>query len=351
MAFPGSLTHERRAGQPSAQWSGAFGASYVRVTLFPKILLPELSMGLRKLAVAGLFLCFAADDARPQDKTVAERLGYPADSKLLIVHADDLAVAHSVDTASLDALDKKAITSASIMVPCAWLTEVASYAKGHPDADLGLHLTLTSEWKADRWGPVESKDKVTSLLDPSGYLWPETLAAVRSLKAEEAEREIRAQIQLAIALGIHPAHLDSHMGVFFSKPELFAVYVKVAHEYNLPFLAVRFPGAPLELFSVLSGKDVILDSVVMADPTVRSDEWRDFYVNAIKNLKPGLTEMIVHLGHDDSELQAVTIDHPDFGSAWRQRDYDFVTSPEFQKAIQENHVILVKWKDLKKLVN
>jgi len=308
-------------------------------------------MGLRKLAVAGLFLCFAADDARPQDKTVAERLGYPADSKLLIVHADDLAVAHSVDTASLDALDKKAITSASIMVPCAWLTEVASYAKGHPDADLGLHLTLTSEWKADRWGPVESKDKVTSLLDPSGYLWPETLAAVRSLKAEEAEREIRAQIQLAIALGIHPTHLDSHMGVFFSKPELFAVYVKVAHEYNLPFLAVRFPGAPLELFSVLSGKDVILDSVVMADPTVRSDEWRDFYVNAIKNLKPGLTEMIVHLGHDDSELQAVTIDHPDFGSAWRQRDYDFVTSPEFQKAIQENHVILVKWKDLKKLVN
>ena len=308
-------------------------------------------MGLRKLAVAGLFLCFAADDARPQDKTVAERLGYPADSKLLIVHADDLAVAHSVDTASLDALDKKAITSASIMVPCAWLTEVASYAKGHPDADLGLHLTLTSEWKVDRWGPVESKDKVTSLLDPTGYLWADTVSAVRNLRPAEAEREIRAQIERAIALGIHPTHLDSHMGVLFSKPELFAVYVKVAHEYNLPFLAVRFPGAPLELFSVLSGKDVILDSVVMANPTVRSDEWGDFYVNAIKNLKPGFTEMIVHLGHDDSELQAVTIDHPDFGSAWRQRDYDFVTSPEFKKAIEENHVILVKWKDLKKLVN
>jgi predicted glycoside hydrolase/deacetylase ChbG (UPF0249 family) len=237
------------------------------------------------------------------------------------------------------------------MVPCAWLSEVASFAKNHADADLGLHLTLTSEWKADRWGPVESKDKVTTLLDPSGYLWPETLAAVRSLKPEEAEREIRAQIERAIALGIHPSHLDSHMGVLFSTPELFAVYVKVAHEYKLPFLAVRIPNAPAQLFSILSEKDVILDSVVMATPVVHANEWRDFYVNAVKNLKPGLTEMIVHLGHDDAELQAVTLDHPDFGSAWRQRDYDFVTSPEFKKALEENHVILVKWKDLKKLLN
>ncbi len=308
-------------------------------------------MHLRKYAVAASFLVFATSAAHAQNKTVAERLGYPADSKLLIVHADDLAVAHSVDTASFDALDKKAISSASIMVPCAWLTEVAFYAKNHPDADLGLHLTLTSEWKVDRWGPVESTDKVTSLLDPSGYLWPETLPAARNLKPEEAEREIRAQIDRAIALGIHPTHLDSHMGALFSTPELFAVYVKVAHEYKLPFLAVRLPTAPADLISILSEKDVILDSVVMANPAVRANEWREFYVNAVKNLKPGLTEMIVHLGHDDSELQAVTLDHPDFGSAWRQRDYDFVTSPEFKKALVENHVILVKWKDIKKLVN
>ena len=313
-----------------------------------------------RICAASFLLVFATGDARAQNKTVAERLGYPADSKLLIVHADDLAVAHSVDTASLDALSKNAVTSASIMVPCAWLTEVASYAKDHPDADLGLHLTLTSEWKVDRWGSVESKDKVTSLFDPSGYLWPETVSAARNMKPEEAEREIRAQIERAIALGIHPTHLDSHMGVLFSTPELFTVYVKVAHEYKLPFLAIRFPGAPAQLFSILSEKDVILDSVVIANTTVLPNElqdsylkngWQDFYLKAVKDLKPGLTEMIVHLGHDDAELRAVTLDHPDFGSAWRQRDYDFVTSQEFKKALEENHVILVKWKDLKKLVN
>ncbi len=301
--------------------------------------------------MAGLLLCFAAGAARAQNKSAAERLGYPADSKLLIVHADDLAVAHSVDIASFDALEKNAVTSASIMVPCAWLTEVASYAKEHPDADLGLHLTLTSEWKTYRWGPVSSSDKVASLFDPSGYLWPETPAATLSLKTAEAEREIRAQVERAITLGIHPTHLDSHMGVLFSKPELFAVYVKVAHEYNLPFLALRLPNLPAEFFSSLSVKDVILDAVVMANPSVHANEWRDFYINAVKNLKPGLSEMIVHLGHDDAELQAVTLDHPDFGSAWRQRDYDIVTSPEFKKALDENHIILVKWKDLKRLLN
>jgi predicted glycoside hydrolase/deacetylase ChbG (UPF0249 family) len=308
-------------------------------------------MRLREYVVAGLFLFFVTANARAQDQTVVERLGYPADSKLLIVHADDLAVAHSVDSASFDALNKNAVTSASIMVPCAWLTEVATYAKDHPDADLGLHLTLTSEWKVDRWGPVESKAKVASLFDSTGYLWPETLPATTNLKPEEAEREIRAQIERAIALGIHPTHLDSHMGVLFATPELFSVYVKVAHAYKLPFLAVRIPNAPAQLISILSEKDVILDSIVMANPAVHANEWRDFYVNAVRDLKPGLTEMIVHLGHDDAELQAVMVDHLDFGSAWRQRDYDFVTSPEFKKAIEENHVILVKWKDLKKLVN
>jgi len=287
---------------------------------------------------------------RAQTKTVAERLGYPPDSKLLIIHADDLAVAHSVDAASFDALDKNAVTSASVMVPCPWLNEVAAYAKEYPNADLGLHLTLTSEWKIYRWGPVEAKDKVPSLLDPTGYLWPETLPAVQRLKSEEAEREIRAQIERAMAAGIHPTHLDSHMGVLFSRPDLFAVLIKVAHEYHLPFLAPRIPGDPSKLLSQLSEKDFVVDSVVMANPTVQPGEWKEFYGTAIKNLKPGLTEMIVHLGHDDSELQAVTLDHPAFGSAWRQRDFDFVTSPEFRKLLEESHVVLVQWKDLQKLL-
>ena len=281
-----------------------------------------------------------------QTKTIAERLGYPPDSKLLIIHADDLAVAHSEDAASFDALDKHAASSASIIVPGPWLTEVAAYAKAHPDADLGLHLALTSEWKTYRWGAVASKDTVPSLLDPDGYLWPETGPALQHIKAEEAEREIRAQIEHAIALGIHPTHVDSHMGVLFSHPDLFAAYVKVAHEYKLPFLALRTP----EALRVLSDKDVVPDSIAIASPNVTVSGWKDFYVGIVKGLKPGLTELIVHLAHDDAEFQAISVDHPDYGAAWRQRDYDVITSADFKKSLEENHVILIQWRDLKKLL-
>ena len=287
--------------------------------------------------------------ATAQSKTVAERLGYPRDSKLLIIHADDLAVAHSEDAASFDALDRHAATSASIMVPCPWLSEVAAYAKAHPDADLGLHLTLTAEWKTYRWGSVESKDKVRSLLDPDGYFWPEVAPAIQHIKAEEAEREIRAQIDRAITAGIRPTHLDSHMGTLFARPDLMAVYVKVAHEYKLPFLAMLTPDVPPEVKAMFSDNDVLLDSVIIANPSVQPANWKTFYIDAIKNLKPGLTEIIVHLAHDDAESQAVMVEHPDYGAAWRQRDYEAITSPELKKALADNHIVLVRWSDLKKL--
>jgi predicted glycoside hydrolase/deacetylase ChbG (UPF0249 family) len=293
-------------------------------------------------------LLLVASTLPAQTKTVAERLGYPADAKLLILHADDLGVAHSVNAASFDALDKGAISSASIMMPTPWVTEVASYARAHPNADLGLHLTLTSEWLTYRWGSVESKDKVPSLLDSTGTFPSDVPPVVARAKPAEIERELRAQVERALALGIRPTHLDSHMGALFTTPEIIAAYVKVAHEYRLPFLAVKGNG-PFPPPMPLSPKDIPLDAIIIAGADVPRDQWKTFYLNAIAGIKPGITEMIVHLGRDDAELQAVTVDHEPYGSAWRQRDYDVVTSPEFRKALQDNKVTLVTWKDLGRL--
>ena len=296
-----------------------------------------------------VILLSTASSLPAQTRTVAERLGYPRDAKLLILHADDLGFAHSANAASFDALDKGVISSASIMVPTPWITEVAAYARAHPDADLGLHLTLTAEWETYRWGSVESKDKVPSLLDSDGTFPNEdSVVAVRAKQAE-IELELRAQIRRAMALGIRPTHLDSHMGSLFTTPALLAVYVKIAHEYHLPFLALRnnpFGGPPMPL----EPNDIPLDALVQAFEDGPADKWKAFYLNAIANLKPGLTEIIVHLGHDDAELQAVTVNHAPWGSAWRQRDYNVVNSPEFKKALQDNKVILIKWRDLQKLV-
>src|SRR5205823_2875731 len=154
------------------------------------------------LVRSSLVSLLLASTLSAQTRTVAERLGYPKDAKLLILHADDLGAAHSIDAASFDALDKGVISSASIMMPTPWVTEVAAYAKAHPNADLGLHLTLTSEWETYRWGTVESRDKVPSLLDPDGTLPNGDGPVATRAKPAEIELELRAQVERAVAPGI-----------------------------------------------------------------------------------------------------------------------------------------------------
>src|SRR5437016_1230614 len=182
-----------------------------------------------------LFFCLACAllDARGQDagKTLAERLGFPRDAKLLIVHADDVGVTHSVNAATIKALDTGAVNSASIMVPCPWFPEIADYAKSHPAFDFGLHLTLTSERVYYRWGPVASKDKVPSLVDENGYFHQDWKPTTR-INLKEVDRELRAQIDRAYAMGLRPTHLDSHQYRLFDNGKgLFKVVVHIAHKY------------------------------------------------------------------------------------------------------------------------
>jgi predicted glycoside hydrolase/deacetylase ChbG (UPF0249 family) len=298
----------------------------------------------RFLGVA-LLSSLALTPALAQTKNGAEQLGYPANAKLLIIHADDLAVSHSQDRASFAALDQHAASSASIMVPCPWLTEVAEYAKAHPDADLGLHLTLTSEWKNYRWGPVASRNVVPGLLGPDGNLWPEVPPVTKNAKPAEVEAEIRAQIERAMKVGIRPTHVDSHMGTLFT-PEFFAVYVKVARAYGLPFLAMRADNAPAAMLALVKDTDILPNAIVMATD-VKPENWSAYYAGVIRSLKPGLTELIVHLAYDDAEMQAVTEDHPAYGSAWRQRDFNVITSPEFRQLLKDDQVTLIGWNEIK----
>ncbi|HXQ73293.1 MAG TPA: ChbG/HpnK family deacetylase, partial [Pyrinomonadaceae bacterium] len=165
---------------------------------------------LRKISTL-LLLLMVVTVVKAQERTLAERLGYPADAKLLIVHADDLGMSHSVNIATLKAFETGLVNSGSIMVPCPWLSEIATYARAYPQADLGLHLTLTSEWTPFRWGPVTSKDRVASLLDKDGYFRLSESEAAKFADPKEVEMEIRAQIEKAKAMGIVPTHLDSHM--------------------------------------------------------------------------------------------------------------------------------------------
>ena len=297
-----------------------------------------------------VFLSAAAVHAQEQ-KTIAERLGYPRDAKLLIVHADDLGMAHSVNEATIKAFKTGLVNSGSIMVPCGWLSEIAAYARANPQADLGLHLTLTSEWTPLRWGPVSPRDRVSSLLDKDGYFNLTESDAAAKADPKQVEMEIVAQIEKARALGIQPTHLDSHMGTLYQNKELFQVFLRVARNQKLPVRVAKawFTRADF-LPETLTADDVYIDRVLDINPSVAANDWAKFYSDAIKNLEPGVTEIVIHLAHDDAEMQGATADHPNWGAAWRQRDFDFFTSDAFRKLLQENQIKLITWRELGKLI-
>jgi predicted glycoside hydrolase/deacetylase ChbG (UPF0249 family) len=285
--------------------------------------------------------------ARVFAQTLVERLGYPPGTKLLIVHADDLGETHAVNAAALKALQGGAINSASLMVPCPWFPEIADYAQSHPDADFGLHLTLTSERVYYRWGPVASADKVPSLVDQNGYFHHEWKEG-QHIDAKEVEIELRAQIERALAMGVRPTHLDSHQyRVIMNGKELFDAMLRVAHEYKLPVFVTRdwFADHPY-LQASLGPSDIVLDHTVTIEPEIPAEKWAEFYLTALKNLKPGVTEFVIHPGYDDEELRAATRERSTWGSAWRQRDYDFFTSDQFREILAQQKIKLITWREL-----
>ncbi len=288
-------------------------------------------------------------DARAQikGKSLAEKLGFAPDAKLLIVHADDVGVTHSVNAATITALDTGLVNSASIMVPCPWFPEIADYAKSHAHIDFGLHLTLTSERVYYRWGPVASKDMVPSLVDENGYFHQDWTAAKR-INPKEVDLELRAQIDRAYAMGVRPTHLDSHQyRLFENGKDLFEVLLRVAHQYNLPVFVARdwFADRPY-LESGLTAADIVLEHTVTIDPAVPPEKWADFYKTALKNLQPGVTEFVIHLAFADDEMKAATRERDTWGAAWRQRDFDFFTSPAFRQLLQEQDIKLITWREL-----
>lgn len=299
--------------------------------------------------VALALLCIAPVVAQPaptaKAPTLAQRLGYPANARLLIIHADDFGMMHTVDTAIEEAFEKHWITSASILVPCPWFPEVAQWAKTHPDADLGIHLALNADWTSYRWVPVSPQPKGSSLLDEDGYLPLLTEYVVKHAKMPDVETEVHAQIDKAAAAGIHISHLDTHMGTIVSSPELFGVYLAASRSYKLPVLLARDPRMAN---ARIDPNAIVLDGMLEILPGVPQSQWLEAYKKMLQPLGPGTYQLVVHLAHNDAEIQGATFDHPDWGAQWRQNDLDVVRSAEFQKFLKEQGFILISWRDLAK---
>lgn len=284
-----------------------------------------------------------------QDSNIAERLGYKKDSKLLIIHADDLGVAHSENSASLYALENSPVNSASIMVPCPWFPEIASYARKNKDMDFGLHLTLNSEWENYKWGPVSARESVKSLVNHKGYFFSSVDSLIASAKVDQVEIELRSQIKKALSEGINVTHLDTHMGSAASTPEIGAVYIRLGNEFKVPVLLdKRVFSEPMKLVKDLINENtVVVDEIHMAYPNSIKEGMASYYEKLLQNLSPGLNCLLIHTAYDDEEMRAITINHPEYGAAWRQEDFDFFTSEKCAEILKEQGIILVSWKELR----
>ena len=285
-----------------------------------------------------------------QYKNLAEKLGYLSTDKLLILHADDLGLSKSVNLASFKALKEGLVNSGSVMMPCDFISDVGEFAINNPEIDLGLHLTVTSEWRDYKWDGVANSSFISSMIDKKGNLFENKKKFTLNASTKDLKKELQAQIDLAKSIGIKPTHIDSHEGALFFDQNIFRTYLEIGEENQLPVFVPRDVAVHFDKNFPKPENVVIVENFHMALPSLEYKDWSTYYIDIIDNLKPGLSEIIVHLGYDDMEMQQITIDHPNYGSRWRNLDMDVVSSKNFRQALKDNNIKLVTWREIQNVI-
>ncbi|MCK0145841.1 polysaccharide deacetylase family protein [Arenibacter sp. F26102] len=276
-----------------------------------------------------------------------ERLGYSKNDTLLMIHADDAGLSCSENAATIEVLKKGIVSSYSIMVPCPWFGDIANFAKQHPHYDCGIHLTLTCEWKHYKFGPVLPYSEVPSLVDELGFFHAKREQVKKLAKPEEVKKELKAQIDRALNAGIKPTHLDSHMYTLGLTKELLEVYRDLGKEYKLPiFLSdqlLKDVGNP----DSLQDSDNIVHEVHIGNfNAMNSSGLGELYTQMLSKLTAGLNVILIHPAFDNMEMKLVCVDHPNFGSQWRQMDFDFFTNPNTAALLKERNIKPITWREL-----
>jgi len=336
-----------------------------------------------------VLLVFAVASLKAQQtKTYAERLGFPKGTRVLILHVDDAGMSHDSDEGVEMALTDGVSTSTSVMMPCPWVPEIVKYIKDHPNTDAGLHLTLTSEWDAYRWGPLAGKSNVPGLTDKQGCLWPSVEAVYFHASPDEIDKEIRAQYDRAISMGFKPTHLDSHMGTLFAKGTYLEKYLQLGIEKQVP---VMFPGgediffrseAKAATIAELKKQGKYVEGMAIPESPALGDakaigarlwksglpvlddlhnssyDWNmpdiehktdaeiqkwytDHYIESIGRLSPGLTMVIMHCTYPTEAFKYICNE-----GKKRKGDLLAMTDPRLKEFLKKNGFILTTWREV-----
>jgi hypothetical protein len=289
---------------------------------------------------------------------VLEKLGYSAEDRLLIVHVDDIGLCQSNVEGFADLVDFGLVTSGSVMMPTAWAPHAAAYARQHPEADIGVHMTLTSEWEGNRWSPLSTIDPTTGLVDPDGYMWQHGEDLFARAKGVAVRQEMETQAQRAISMGINPTHFDSHQ---FAALQTYLIdYMRVCLDHHMPPIFIRRDKAG---FAAIGGIDPdmitmavilvrvlelfkipMLDNMYMM-PLDQPEKRLENTKNILHQIVPGVTIFICHATKESSELVAITPD-----AAGRFADHTTWMSEELRTFIQDEGIHLIGWRALQNLM-
>lgn len=269
---------------------------------------------------------------------VLKQLGYNDQARLVIIHADDIGMCHATLPAYADLTTKGLVSSAAVMVPCAWFPATAAYCREHPEVDMGVHITLTCEWDACRWGPISTGDPAAGLMDDEGYFYRTSEAAQNHADTAAARTEINLQIDRAMAAGINPTHIDTHMGSVLH-PKFVMHYVEAAYARRLIAFA---PRALEQAEALIPAGMPMVDHYAMMP--LEGDKTLDTAKEMLANVQPGITHFIIHPAVDTPELRAIASD-------WRARvaDYELFMSDDLRQFIAEQGIQIIGYRALQNL--
>ena len=303
-------------------------------------------------AVAAFGAVMAAPGYAQQ--TYGERLGWGPEDRLLIFHNDDAGMSHESNLGTIEGFEHGLLTSVSTMMPCSWVPEFNAYLRENPEIDNGLHLTLTSEWRGYRWAPVAGRDAVPGLVDSEGYMHRRVQDVIANATPDEVETEIRAQIALAEKMGMPITHLDSHMGTLFYSPAFLERYVNIGVEKQIPIMIMGNLEVENELQRALvpivqraaqrawDGGLPVLDHLMTSTADTNDpEEMTETLIENLRNLKPGITQIILHATRPGENFRAISGSGPK-----REAELEMVLSDRVREVIEEEGIILTTYREL-----
>jgi hypothetical protein len=293
-----------------------------------------------------------------QPNPVLRKLGFSDQDRVAIIHTDDIGMCQASVAAFAELWDFGLISSGAVMVPCPWFLEAAAYSRAHPQADLGVHLTLTCEWKTYRWGPISTRDTGSGLLDEQGYFYHRSQDVQAHADPEYVAAELVAQVQRAAQEGLPVTHIDTHMGTV-AHPKFMGTYLQVAMQFGAPTMMFRMDEAgwrkqgldaetarmAANLVAQLEGSGLPLLDHITGLPLDNPEDCLGQAKQAFDNLKPGITHFIIHPSKDTPELRAIA---PDW--LCRVQNYQTFLRDDLRAYVRQSGVQVIGYAALKALM-